>query len=76
VVSALIDIYADEGLPYDTNFRTGGFLTRLSDAVDGVKRAAKAVDRKRPGGRELKARAEETRDNLLAFIRYRRKLKL
>jgi hypothetical protein len=75
-VSGLIDIYSDERLPYDVNFRTQGFLQRLAGAVDGVKRAAKAVDRKQSGGRDLKARAEETRDNLVAFIRYRRGLKL
>lgn len=76
VVSALIDIYADERLAYDSNFRVGGFLARLEGAVDGARRAVKAVDRKRPGGRELRARAEETRDDLIAFVKYRRQLKL
>jgi hypothetical protein len=75
-VSALIDIYADERLAYDANFRTGGFLARLADATDGVRRAVKSIDRKRPGGRELRGRAEETRDNLVAFVKYRRRLKL
>jgi hypothetical protein len=76
VVSALIDIYSNEDLPYDINFRSGNFLARLTDAVDGVKKAVKGIDRKKPGGQELKARGEETRDNLVAFVKYRRKLKL
>jgi hypothetical protein len=75
-VSALIDIYSDEELPYDANFRSGNFLAKLTESVDGVKRAVKSIDRKKPGGRELKERGEETRDNLVAFIKYRRKLKL
>lgn len=75
-LSALIDIYADERVPYDANFRAGAFVDRLAGAVDGVKKAVRAVDRRKDGGRELKLRAEETRDNLVAFIRYRRGLKL
>lgn len=76
VVSALIDIYSDETFPYDINFRQHGFLLRLTESVDGVKKAVKAIDRKKPGGKDLKARGEETRDNLIAFIQYRKKLKL
>lgn len=73
-VSALIDIYSDERLAYDVNFRNGGYIDRLAGAVDGVKKATKAVDKKKE--RELRIRAEETRDNLVAFIKYRRSLKL
>ncbi|KAJ7471753.1 armadillo-type protein [Mycena latifolia] len=74
--ASLIDIYADEGAPYDVNFRNGGFLTRLAGSVDGVKRAVRAIDRKREGGRELRRRGEEVRDNLVAFVAYRRGLGL
>jgi hypothetical protein len=63
-------------MPYDVNFRKGDFLQRLASSVDGVKKAVKSTDRKKEGGRELKLRAEETRDNLIAFIRYRKSLKL
>ncbi|KAI0315662.1 ARM repeat-containing protein [Amylostereum chailletii] len=73
---SLIDIYSDEGRPYDVNFRTGGYIERLTDAVEGVRRAVKGIDRKKEGGRELKRRGEEARDNLVAFIKYRRGLKL
>jgi hypothetical protein len=74
--SSLIDIYSDEGAPYDTNFRTGGFLKRLEASVDGVKKAVRAIDRRKEGGRELRRRGEEVRDNLVAFIEYRRGLGL
>ncbi|KAJ7292710.1 armadillo-type protein [Mycena rebaudengoi] len=73
-LSALIDIYADEEAPYDVNFRTGNFAPRLSAAVDGVKKAVKAIDRRKEGGREMRRRGEEMRDNLIAFLEYRRGL--
>ncbi|KAJ6589162.1 armadillo-type protein [Mycena capillaripes] len=72
--SSLIDIYSDEGAPYDVNFRTGGFLERLAASVDGVKKAVRAIDRRKEGGRELRRRGEEVRDNLVAFIEYRKGL--
>ncbi|KAF8140491.1 ARM repeat-containing protein [Boletus edulis] len=71
-VSALIDIYSDETLPYDINFRNGSFLDRLVESVDGVKKVVKAIDRRKE--RDLKLRGEEVRDNLVAFIEYRRAL--
>ncbi|KAJ7076033.1 armadillo-type protein [Mycena belliarum] len=74
--ASLIDIYADEGAPYDMNFRSGGFLARLAASIDGVKKAVRAIDRKREGGRELRRRGEEVRDNLVAFVEYRRGLGL
>ncbi|KAF8625190.1 hypothetical protein AX15_005495 [Amanita polypyramis BW_CC] len=76
VVSALIDIYSDEGVPYDINFRQGGYLQRLVASVDGVRKVVKGVNKRKEGGRELKRRGEEVRDNLIAFIKYRRNLKL
>ena len=73
-VSALIDIYSDEALPYDVNFRQGRFLDALVQAVEGVRRAVRGIDRKKE--RELRLRGEEVRDNLVGFIQYRRGLKL
>lgn len=75
-LSALIDIYSDETLPYDVNFRQGNYLQTLIDSVEGVRKAVKGIDKKKEGGRELKRRGEEVRDNLVAFIKYRRRLGL
>jgi hypothetical protein len=74
-VSALIDIFSDETYPYDVNFRQGGYLERLVGSVEGVRKALKSVDRRRGGGKELKRRGDELRENLVEFIRYRRNLK-
>lgn len=73
-LSALIDIYSDETLPHDINFRQGGYLAALVDSVEGVRKAVRAIDRKKE--RELRRRGEEVRDNLVAFIEYRRALRL
>lgn len=75
-VSALIDIYSDETLPYDINFRQGGMLQTLVASVENVRKAVKRIDRKKPGGKDLRRRGEEIRDNLVAFIQYRRNLGL
>ncbi|KAJ7475243.1 armadillo-type protein [Mycena galericulata] len=74
--ASLIDIYSDEDAPWDGNFRAGGFLERLAGSVDGVKKAVRAIDRRKEGGRELRRRGEEVRDNLVAFVEYRRGLGL
>lgn len=71
-VSALIDIYSDEALPYDINFREGRFEERLAQSVEGVRKTVRAIDRRREP--DLRLRGEEVRDNLTAFIRYRRGL--
>ncbi|KZT08776.1 ARM repeat-containing protein [Laetiporus sulphureus 93-53] len=73
-VSALIDIYSDETLAYDLNFRNGRYLDKLVASVEAVRKAVRGIDRKRE--RELKIRGEEVRDNLVAFIQYRRELGL
>ncbi|KAF9055965.1 armadillo-type protein [Panaeolus papilionaceus] len=73
--SAIIDIYSDEELPYDINFRQGAYVNRLVDSVDGVRKAVKGIDRHKAGGRELRRRGDEVRDNLIAFIQYRRNLR-
>ncbi|KAF9024118.1 hypothetical protein BDZ89DRAFT_1069368 [Hymenopellis radicata] len=75
-VSAIIDIYSDEMMPYDVNFRQGVYLERLASSIDAVKKMVKAIDRRKPGGRELRVRGEEVRDNLVAFVKYRKNLKL
>jgi len=72
-LSALIDIYSNENLPYDINFRQGDFLQRLVDSVEGVRKAVRAIDRRKE--RDLKLRGEEMRDNLIAFIKYRKALR-
>ncbi|KAI0299778.1 ARM repeat-containing protein [Russula brevipes] len=73
---SLIDIFADERAPADANFRAGNVLEALAGAVEGVRRAVKGIDRKKGGGRELRRHGEEVRDNLVAFVRYRRSLKV
>ncbi|KAF8079006.1 armadillo-type protein [Lyophyllum atratum] len=75
-LSALIDIYSDEAMPYDINFRQGGYLARLESSVDDVKKAVKGIDRRKEGGKDLRRRAEEVRDNLEAFVQYRKDLRL
>lgn len=75
-VSALIDIYSDEDMVYDVNFRQGSYLQRLVASVDGVRKCVKGINRGKEGGKELKRRGEEVRDNLVAFIKYRRNLGL
>ena len=72
--SALIDIYSDETVPYDIVFRQGGYLQALTTAVEPVRKVVRGIDRKRE--RDLRRRGEEVRDNLIAFIEYRRALRL
>ncbi|KAI6008408.1 ARM repeat-containing protein [Pisolithus orientalis] len=72
-VSALIDIYSDESLHYDVNFREGKFEDRLAQSVEGLRKAVRAINRKTET--DLKLRGEEVRDNLIAFIKYRKELR-
>lgn len=76
VASALIDIYSDETAPYDVNFRENNILSKLVDAVEPIRKLVRGINKKKPGGIELKRRGEEVRDNLVDFIRYRRKLRV
>ena len=73
-VESLIDIFADERAPAEANFRSGNVLAALEGAVENVRRAVRGIDRKKEGGRELRRHGEEVRDNLIAFVRYRRAL--
>lgn len=63
-------------MPYDINFRQGKFLEKLASSVEGVKKVVKAIDRRKEGGKDLRRRGEEVRDNLVAFIQYRKDLRL
>jgi hypothetical protein len=74
--SALIDIYSDEDMPYDINFRQGKFIDRLASNVEGFKKIVRTIDRRKEGGNDLKRRGDEVRENLVAFIQYRRNLGL
>lgn len=74
--SALIDIYSDEGMPYDVNFRTGKYADRLAAHLDGFKKVVKAIDRRKEGGKDLRRRGDEVRENLADFIEYRKGLGL
>lgn len=73
-LSALIDIYSDEGQSYDVNFRQGGYVNTLANSMEAVRKIVRGIDRKRE--RELRRRGEEVRDNLAAFVEYRRALRL
>ncbi|KAF8586249.1 ARM repeat-containing protein [Ramaria rubella] len=75
-VSALIDIYSDEVTPYDINFRQGGWVNTLANVLPTLKKLVRGIDRRKPGGMELRGRGDEVLTNLAAFIKYRRALKL
>jgi hypothetical protein len=72
----MIDIYSDEEMPYDVNFRQGGYLQKLEASVDNVKKAVKSFDRHKHEGRELRKRGDLVRQNLIDFLKYRRGLRM
>jgi len=74
--SALIDIYSDETVSYDINFRENNILGKLIDAVEPIRKLVRGINKRKSGGIELKRRGEEVRDNLVEFIKYRRGLRL
>jgi hypothetical protein len=39
-----------------------------------MRKAVRGIDRKKEGNKELRRRGEEVRDNLVAFVQYRREL--
>lgn len=61
-------------MPYDRNFRQGRYLDRLASNVENVKKVVRAIDRRKEGGKELRRRGDEVRENLIAFIQYRKDL--
>ncbi|KAL9716392.1 hypothetical protein Ac2012v2_000839 [Leucoagaricus gongylophorus] len=74
VISALVDIYSNEDVPYDVNFRQGQYLDHLVSSVEGMRKAVRNIDRRKEGGKELRMRGNEVQGNLVAFIEYRRRL--
>ncbi|KAF7313223.1 ARM repeat-containing protein [Mycena kentingensis (nom. inval.)] len=72
--SSLIYIFSDEESSYDVNFRQNGYLGRLVASVEGVRQAVRLIDKRKEA--DLRRRGEEIRDNLRAFIEYRRRLRL
>jgi hypothetical protein len=63
-------------MPYDINFRENNILDKLVDTVESIRKLVRGINKKKPGGIELKRRGEEIRDNLVDFIIYRRSLRL
>jgi len=74
--SALIDIYSDEAAPYDVNFRQNKWVEALEHALPALRKLVRGIDRRKPGGMELRSRGDEVVINLAAFIKYRRALKV
>lgn len=74
--SSMIDIFSDEDSPWDVNFRQGKWEVALRKSVDGVRKAIRSIDRRKEGGLELRRRGDEVLENLTAFIKYRKGLKL
>ncbi|TFY56002.1 hypothetical protein EVJ58_g7898 [Rhodofomes roseus] len=70
VLIQLCDATTDEGVKM--RIGQGRFLDALVASVEGVRKAVRGIDRKKE--RELRVRGEEVRDNLVAFIEYRRGL--
>lgn len=58
-------------MPYDVNFRNGKYIERLTAHLDGFKKAVKAIDSRKEGGKDLRRRGNEVRENLVDFIEYR-----
>jgi hypothetical protein len=72
----MIDIFSDENSLWDINFRSEKWETALKGRIEGVRRAVKSVDKRKEGGKELRRRGDEVLENLVAFVKYRRGLKL
>ncbi|KAG9027760.1 hypothetical protein FRB95_007419 [Tulasnella sp. JGI-2019a] len=70
--STIVDIFADETKAYDVNFNLDLFATVA--VKDRVKRAVKAIDRTKEGGRELREFGEGVLVNLDGFVKYRQGL--
>lgn len=61
-------------MPYDVNFQQGGYVDKLAASAESFKKAVRAIDRRKEGGKELRRRGDEVRENLVAFIQYRKDL--
>lgn len=73
-VSAIIDIYSDENMPYDINFRNDGWVSRLEQILPATRKLIRGIDRRKPGGMALRSRGDGIVVNLAAFIKYRKGL--
>ncbi|KAG8855640.1 hypothetical protein FRB91_001922 [Serendipita sp. 411] len=73
--SSMIDIFSDEAMPWDINFRQGKWELVLKASVDGFRKAVRSIDKRKEGGRDLRRRGDEVLENLIAFVKYRRSLK-
>jgi len=58
------------------NFRSGQYVEALQQALPAIRKLVRGIDRRKPGGMELRARGDDVVLNLAAFIKYRRGLKL
>ncbi|CAG8824245.1 36242_t:CDS:2, partial [Gigaspora margarita] len=71
VLNAIYDIYADKDFDYDEPvFVQGGYLPLLENIVDAIRKMAKSIDKRT--SRDLRLRADEAYENLVAFINYKR----
>ncbi|CAG8488637.1 16730_t:CDS:10 [Cetraspora pellucida] len=71
VLNAIYDIYADKDFDYDEPvFVQGGYLPLLESMVDAVRKMTKSIDKRTT--RDLRLRADEAYENLIAFIKYKR----
>ncbi|CAG8581852.1 15378_t:CDS:2 [Acaulospora colombiana] len=74
--SAMIDIFSDEESPWDLNFRRGKWEFTLKNAIPGIRKGVRSIDRRKEGGAQLRDRGDEVLENMVAFVKYRRNLKL
>ncbi|KAG8723791.1 hypothetical protein FRC12_011343 [Ceratobasidium sp. 428] len=75
-LSLLIDIYADEGNPYDVNFRNARGTDILASSIATLRKLVRGIDKRKEGGMELRRWADEVEGNVRGFVTYRRKLKM
>jgi hypothetical protein len=74
--SAMIDIFSDEDSPWDVNFRRGKWEITLKNAINNLRKAVRSIDRRKEGGTQLRDRGDDVLENMIAFVKYRRNLKL
>lgn len=69
-LNAIYDVYGDIAYEYDGPvFRAKGFLNRLQALRGRIRAATKSIDRRKMP--DLRMRADEALENLVAFIRYK-----
>ncbi|CAG8514893.1 5524_t:CDS:2, partial [Scutellospora calospora] len=71
VLNSIYDIYADKDFDYDEPvFVQNGYLSLLENIVDAVRKMTKSIDKRK--FRDLRFRADEAYENLIAFIKYKK----